>query len=47
MLKIKRDINQEDSKSLTSILSSLNILYPFEVVHRGSETQLQVGKNSK
>ena len=33
------------SKSLTSILSKLNIFHSLEVVDRVSETQLQVGEN--
>ena len=47
MLKITCDINQQDLKrvELTSILSNLNNFHSLEVVDRGSETQLQVGKN--
>ena len=30
---------------LVSIETNMNIFYPLEVVGRGSETQLQVGKN--
>ena len=46
MVKIKYDINQQDLKELTSILSNLNNFHPLEVVDRVSETQLQVGENS-
>ena len=46
MLKIKCDINQQDLKESTSILSNLNNFYPLEVVDRVSEKQLQVGENS-
>ena len=46
MQKIKCDINQEDFKIETSILSNMNNFHPLEVVGRVSETQLQVGENS-
>ena len=46
MLNIKCDINQQDLKKLTSILSNLNNFHSLEVVDRVSETQLQVGENS-
>ena len=46
MLKIKRDINQQDLKKITSILSNLNNFQSLEVVDRVSETQLQGGENS-
>ena len=46
MVKIKCDINQQDLKRLTSILSNLNNCHSLEVVNRVSETQLQVGENS-
>ena len=35
MLKIKYDINQQDFKELTSILSNLNNFHSLEVVDRG------------
>ena len=44
MLKIKRDINQQDFK--ISILSNLNNFHSLEVVDRVSEEQLQVGEYS-
>ena len=34
MLKMKRDINQQDFKKMTSILSNLNDFHSFEVVDR-------------
>ena len=43
MLKMKRDINQQDFKF--TILSNLNNFHPLEVVDRVSETQLQVDEN--
>ena len=46
MLKIKCDINQQDLKDLTAILSNLNNFHSLEVVDRVSETQLQVSENS-
>ena len=46
MLRIKRDINQEDFKSLTAILSDLYNFHSLEVMDRVSETQLQVAENS-
>ena len=45
MLKVKCDVNQQDLKELTSILSNLNNFHSLEVVDRVSETQLQVGEN--
>ena len=42
MLNIKCDIDEQDWKQLTSILSNLNNFHSFEVVDRVSETQLQV-----
>ena len=45
MLKIKRDINQQDFDIVTFIWSNLNNFHLFEVVYRVSETQLQVGEN--
>ena len=44
MLKIKCDINQQDLKELTAILSNLQNFHSLEV-DRVSETQLQVGEN--
>ena len=46
MLKLKRDINQQDFLSLTSILPNRNNFHSLQVVDRVSETQLQVGENS-
>ena len=46
MVKIKCDINQQDLKGLTPILTNLNNFYSLEVVDHVSETQLQVGENS-
>ena len=46
ILKMKCDINQQDLKRLTSILSTMNNFHSLEVVDRVSETQLQVGENS-
>ena len=45
LLMIKRDINQQDFKIVTSILSNLNNFHSLEVVYRVSETQLQVSEN--
>ena len=45
-ITIKRDINQNISKSLTSILRNPNNFHTLEVVARVSETQLQVSANS-
>ena len=42
---IKRNTNQQDPKSLTSILPNLNNFHSFEVKDRVSETQLQMGGN--
>ena len=42
MLKIKRDMNQQDF----NICQNLNNFHSLEVVDRVSETQLQVGDNS-
>ena len=46
LLKIKSDINQQDLKFVTFILSNLNNFHSLEVVDRVSETQIQVGENS-
>ena len=46
MLKIKCDINQQDLKTVISILSNLNNFPSLEVVERVSKKQLQVGENS-
>ena len=46
MLKIKRDINQQNLKFVDLHLSNLNNFHSLEVVDRVSETQLQVGENS-
>ena len=46
MLKKKCDINQQDLKQLTSILSNLDNFHSLEALDRVSETQLQVGENS-
>ena len=46
MLKVKRDINQQDFKKMTSILSNMNIFHSLQVLDRASETQLQMGENS-
>ena len=46
MLKIKRDINQQDFKIVDLHLSNLNNFHSLEVVDRVSETQPQVGENS-
>ena len=46
MLKIICDINQQDLKELTAILSNLNNFHSLEVVDRVSEKQLQVSENS-
>ena len=45
MLKIKRDINQQDLK-IFDLHSNLNNFHSLEVVDRVSEAQLQVGENS-
>ena len=45
MVKIKCDINQQDYKEMTPILS-IFCFHSLEVVDRVSETQLQVGENS-
>ena len=45
MVKIKRYINQQDFKMLTSIWSNIYIFHALEVVNRVSETQLQVDEN--
>ena len=47
MLKIKRDINQQDFKIFDLHLSNLNAsnFHPLEFVARVSNTQLQVGDN--
>ena len=46
MLKVKRDINQQDFKIVDLHLPNLNNFHLLEVVDRVSETQLQVGGNS-
>ena len=46
MLRIKRDINQQDFKIVDTHFSNLNNFHSLEVVGRVSETQLQVGENS-
>ena len=46
MLKIKYDINQQDLKTVTSILLNLNNFHSLGVVDRVSETQFQGGENS-
>ena len=46
MLEVKRDISQENSKQLTSILSNRNNVHSLEVVNRVSETQPRVNEKS-
>ena len=47
MLKIKRDINQQDLKIVDPfVLSNMNNLQSLEIVKRVSNTQLQMSKNS-
>ena len=46
MLKIIRDINQQDFRKVTSTWSNVNNFHSLEVLDRVSETQLQVGENS-
>ena len=45
MLKIKRDISQQNLKTVNLHLSDLNNFHSLEVVDRVSETQLQVSEN--
>ena len=45
MLKIKRDMNQQDLKIVDLIFANLNNFYSLEVVDRVSEIQIQVDKN--
>ena len=47
MLKIKRDINQQDLKIVNFYFVKLNNFHSLEVVNRVSETQLQVIENSQ
>ena len=47
MFKIKRDINRRDLKIVDLYVSNLNDCHSLEVVDCVSETQLQVGENSK
>ena len=43
---LKRDINQQDFKSLTFILSNLITFHWLEVVYRVSQAQLQEDENA-
>ena len=47
MLKIKCDINQQDLKRGTSVLSNRYNFHSLEVVDRVSQTQLQVGERGR
>ena len=47
MLKIQRDINEQDFEIQSASLSNKDDFHSPEVVNRVSETQLQVGENAK
>ena len=46
MWSIKRDINQQDFTIVHLHFFKSDDFYPFEVVNRVSDAQLQVGENS-
>ena len=46
MLRIKRDINQQDFKIVDTHFSNLNNFHSVEVVDRVSDAQHRVGENS-